>query len=187
MRSRLRRVAAVLLATLSGLAASPILAKAAADPAGGASFDPLDTSVGAPDKAVLLPDGQAQIPVGAPTAVRQAIAAANRIIGKPYLYGGGHRRFRDRGYDCSGTVSYALKGASALARPLDSTGLSRWGKPGPGRWITVFSNPGHAYVVIAGLRLDTSAEDDPGGSNGPRWRPLRRSDRGYARRHPAGL
>lgn len=186
MRVRLRRAFAVSLAALSGLAANPISAAADPIPVGGASFDQ-GSSADAPEEAILLPDGRAQAPSAAPMAVRRAIAAANRIIGKPYLYGGGHRRFRDRGYDCSGTVSYALRGASALTRPLDSTGLSRWGEPGPGQWITVFTNPGHAYVVIAGLRLDTSAEDDPGGAEGPRWRPLRRSDRGYVRRHPARL
>ena len=115
------------------------------------------------------------------------VAKANEIIGKPYRYGGGHRRVNDSGYDCSGTVSYALIGAGLQESPLDSGKFMNWGERGKGDWITVFTNPGHAYVVIAGLRLDTSAAGDPGGKKGPRWRPLLRATKGFTVRHPADL
>jgi len=138
-------------------------------------------------KARLLSSGKAAAPENAPDSVQEAVWAANRIIGKPYRYGGGHARFEDTGYDCSGTVSYALRGAGLLKSPLDSSSFMKWGKRGKGEWITVYTNPGHAYVVIAGLRLDTSAADDPRGGTGPRWRPLRKSDRGFAARSPIGF
>jgi cell wall-associated NlpC family hydrolase len=137
--------------------------------------------------ATVGPDGLATVPIGAPAEVRAAIEAANRIIGKPYKYGGGHAKVEDRGYDCSGTVSYALLGAKLLKSPLDSSSFMRWGEAGPGQWITVYTNPGHAFVVIAGLRLDTSAAGDPSGGKGPRWRPTLRSTRGFRARHPEGF
>jgi hypothetical protein len=147
--------------------------------------------------AQLLPDGTAAAPADAPPQVQAAIWAANEIQDKPYKYGGGHRRFRDSGYDCSGTVSYALHGADLLASPLDSSSFMRWGERGRGLWITVYTNPGHAYVVIAGLRLDTSvaasatrkvARRFPKSlERGPRWRATQRSSRGYRARHPLGL
>ncbi|HMS60802.1 MAG TPA: hypothetical protein PKD63_00865 [Solirubrobacteraceae bacterium] len=138
-------------------------------------------------RAKLLANGQAAAPAGAPLEVQQAIWAANRIIGMPYVYGGGHQRFDDDGYDCSGTVSYALHGASIIDTPMDSGTFMRWGAAGRGDWITVYTNPGHAYVVIAGLRLDTSAAGDPRGGKGPRWRPNLRSNRGFRARHADGL
>jgi cell wall-associated NlpC family hydrolase len=135
-------------------------------------------------RAVLSKDGRTAIPpASAPAPVKNAIYAANRITNKPYRYGGGHRRFRDRGYDCSGAVSYALHGGGILDSPLFSTLFMRWGEAGRGQWITVYSNPGHAYVVIAGLRFDTSGP----GERGPRWRAGARSSRGYVARHPEGL
>jgi len=138
-------------------------------------------------EAKLLDDGHAAAPAAAPDAVKQAIWAANKIIGRPYRYGGGHGRgFVDRGYDCSGAVSVALHGADLLDSPLDSTSFMSWGERGAGDWITVYSNPGHAYAVIAGLRLDTSAAGDPSGGKGPRWRPNLRSSRGFKARHPLG-
>ena len=137
--------------------------------------------------ATLLPDGSAAAPADAPVEVQNAVFAANRLNGKPYRYGGGHRQFEDRGYDCSGTVSYALHGGGLLESPLDSGSFMRWGERGKGRWVTVYTNPGHAYVVIAGLRLDTSAAGDPSGAKGPRWRPNLRSSRGFRARHPAGF
>jgi cell wall-associated NlpC family hydrolase len=140
------------------------------------------------DKAVLLENGYAAAPTNAPPAVQEAVFAANEIVGKPYRYGGGHRRFKDSGYDCSGTVSYALKGASLLASPLDSSSFMRWGDRGKGQWITVYTNPGHAFVIIAGLRLDTSAAGERRSSGkGPRWRSNLRGGRGFRTRHPAGL
>ncbi len=122
-------------------------------------------------------------PPDAPPAVRDAIAAANEITDRPYRYGGGHRRFSSSGYDCSGSVSYALHGGGLLDSPLDSTGFMHWGRRGRGTWITIYANHGHAYTVIAGLRFDTSGR----GENGPRWRPAHRSRRGFAARHPEGL
>jgi cell wall-associated NlpC family hydrolase len=121
-----------------------------------------------------------------------AIAAANEIVDKPYRYGGGHRSFVDTGYDCSGSVSHALGGAGLLKSPLDSRSFARWGARGRGTWITVYTNPSHAYIVIAGLRFDTSGSEAEvvrrGGrpGTGPRWR-TRRSPVGYVARHPPGL
>jgi cell wall-associated NlpC family hydrolase len=131
--------------------------------------------------------GLAAAPMGAPAAIQQVIWAANQIIGLPYVYGGGHQSFDSSGYDCSGTVSFALHGASLLSTPEDSSELEGWGSQGIGRWVTVFSNPGHAYMTVAGLRLDTSAADDPSNQQGPRWRPLRRGNGGYTVRHPLAL
>ena len=115
----------------------------------------------------ILPDGTAVAPAEAPPQVHAAIQAANRIIGKPYKYGGGHAKVEDSGYDCSGTVSYALGavGANILEDgiPLDSSRFMKWGEAGPGQWITVYTNPGHAFVVLAGMRLDTSPAGDRGG------------------------
>jgi cell wall-associated NlpC family hydrolase len=134
--------------------------------------------------ATLSADGRTAVaPRGAPPQVESAIAAANRITRKPYRYGGGHRRFRDSGYDCSGAVSYVLHGAGLLDHPLDSSGLARWGSRGRGSWITVYANRGHAYMIVAGLRFDTSGR----GESGPRWRPERRSPRRYVARHAEGL
>jgi cell wall-associated NlpC family hydrolase len=134
--------------------------------------------------ATLSADGRTAVaPEGAPAQVVAAIAAANQITGKPYRYGGGHARFRDSGYDCSGAVSYVLRGAGLLERPLDSSGLAGWGSRGRGSWITVYANRGHAYAIVAGLRFDTSGR----GERGPRWRPERRSARGYRVRHLEGL
>jgi hypothetical protein len=138
-------------------------------------------------KAVIGPDGRTAIaPDDAPQQVKDAIAAANRITDKPYRYGGGHGKWEDSGYDCSGAVSYALHGGDLLDSPLDSSGLARWGAAGRGEWITVYANSGHAYVVIAGLRFDTSSGGSNNGS-GPRWREAARSSQGYTARHPAGL
>jgi hypothetical protein len=138
-------------------------------------------------QAVLLPDGTAAAPADAPPQVQNAIWAANTIQTLPYKYGGGHRSFISRrGYDCSGTVSFALNAAGLLKRPLDSGSFMRWGKKGPGAWFTVYTNPGHAYAVIAGLRLDTSSAG-AGGGKGPRWRATGRPTAGYKIRHPLGF
>ena len=126
-------------------------------------------------------------PAGAPLAVQRAITRANAIVGKPYLWGGGHRSFRSRGYDCSGAVSYLLHGGGLLDSPLDSSSFMRWGRAGRGQWITVWTNPSHAFVEIAGLRLDTSAAEDPSGRKGPQWRHARRSHAGFRARHPIGF
>lgn len=132
-------------------------------------------------------NGFAAAPMAAPVVVQEVIWAGNEIIGLPYVFGGGHGSFIDSGYDCSGTVSFALHGGSLLKTPEDSSEFEGWGSHGAGRWIAIFGNPGHAYMDIAGLRLDTSAADDPSNQQGPRWRPLRSENGGYTVRHPPGL
>jgi hypothetical protein len=131
--------------------------------------------------------GLAAAPMSVPAAVQQMIWAGNQIIGLPYIFGGGHASFSSPGYDCSGTVSFALHGAALLATPEDSSEFMGWGSRGVGRWVAIFSNPGHAYMTVAGLRLDTSAADDPSNQQGARWRPLRAGNAGYTVRHPLGL
>jgi cell wall-associated NlpC family hydrolase len=141
-----------------------------------------------PGVVAQIVNGIAYAPDQAPDPVKQAVWAANQIVGMPYRLGGGHKLgFTDHAYDCSGTVSFAMHGAGLLARPRDSSSFLRFGAAGPGQWITVYTNPGHAFAVIAGLRLDTSAAGDPAGGSGPRWRPNLRSTRGYKARHPRGL
>jgi cell wall-associated NlpC family hydrolase len=132
-------------------------------------------------------NGLAAAPMSAPAAVQEIVWAGNQLIGLPYIFGGGHASFVSPGYDCSGTVSFALHGASLLATPEDSSEFEVWGSHGVGRWVTIFSNPGHAYMTVAGLRLDTSAADDPTNEQGPRWRPLRQGNVGFTVRHPLGL
>jgi hypothetical protein len=135
-------------------------------------------------KAKLLDNGMLVPPKSAPLRVKRVIAAANKIRSKPYIYGGGHARWWDRGYDCSGAVSFALHGGNFIDSPLPSGPLAQWGMAGEGRWITVYSNPGHAYAVIAGYRWDTSGGG--AGETGPRWREEERSSAGFVARHPAG-
>ena len=160
----------------------------AAPPAAPGATGATDLQPTVPGVEAKIVNGLAAAPAAAPDAVKQAIWAANGIIGRPYRYGGGHARgFTDRGYDCSGTVSFALHGGNLLDSPLDSSSFLHWGASGAGDWITVYTNPGHAYAVIAGLRLDTSAAGDPSGLKGPRWRPTLRSSRGFKARHPVGL
>ncbi|HEX5984722.1 MAG TPA: hypothetical protein VFY69_10995 [Solirubrobacterales bacterium] len=133
-------------------------------------------------EAELISASEASAPASAPQAVKEVIAAANAIADLPYLWGGGHGSFESSGYDCSGALSYALHGGGLLDSPLDSTGLTTWGEPGPGRWITVYGNSGHAWMVVAGLAFDTS------GGAGPRWhKPWPNSPEGFIARHPAGL
>jgi peptidoglycan hydrolase-like protein with peptidoglycan-binding domain len=115
--------------------------------------------------------------------LRRAVAAGNRIAYKPYVYGGGHGSFRASGYDCSGSVSYVLHGMGRLSAPLDSGELMRYGKPGRGRFVTIYANPGHAFMVINGRRYDTSGRS----ASGSRWGPGMRSTAGYVARHPPGL
>src|SRR4051812_14950502 len=136
-----------------------------------------------PPGVARLVRGIAYAPPDAPRAVIRAIRAGNKLQDKPYRYGGGPRSFTDSAYDCSGTVSFALHGAGLVKAPLASGGLMTWGRAHRGRWITVYSNPGHAYMVIAGLRLDTSGT----GGRGPRWQTVRRDASGFVARHPRGL
>ncbi len=140
-----------------------------------------------PGRLGHIVDGYAAAPMSAPAAVQNMIWAANEIIGLPYIYGGGHASFISPGYDCSGTVSFALHGAGLLSTPMDSTEFEGWSAGGPGMWVTIFANGGHAYMTVAGLRLDTSSADDPSNQQGPRWRPLRPANPGFVVRHPTGL
>jgi cell wall-associated NlpC family hydrolase len=142
------------------------------------------TETGPPGKAMLV-NGRAIPPANAPAAVKKVIAAANKIRTKPYIYGGGHARWWDRGYDCSGAVSFALHGGSLISTPMPSGSLESWGSPGRGRWITVYANGGHAYAVIAGLRWDTAGNTH---GTGPRWhKSLSAAASGpFVARHPLG-
>jgi peptidoglycan hydrolase-like protein with peptidoglycan-binding domain len=134
--------------------------------------------------ATLNADGTASAPAGAPAAVQQIIQAGNQIASLPYRYGGGHTDdFQDTGYDCSGSVSYALHGAGLLTAPLDSGEFMSWGQPGPGQWVTIYANEGHMYMVVAGLRFDTSGAS----ASGSRWQSDARSSSGYTVVHPPGL
>ena len=119
--------------------------------------------------------------------MKAIIAAANRIVGKPYKWGGGHARLEDRGYDCSGAVSYALIRAGRLASPMVSGAFARFGVAGAGRWVTIYANRGHVYVEVAGLRLDTSTTGDDHSRTGVRWRPPVGRKRGFKVRHIGGL
>lgn len=140
-----------------------------------------------PGSTARVINGMAAAPESAPEAVQQIIWAGNQIVGLPYIFGGGHASFISPGYDCSGTVSYALHGADLLSTPMDSSEFEAWDSSGVGTWVTVFANPGHAYMTVAGIRLDTSAADDPSNQQGPRWRPLRHANGGYTVRHPTNL
>ncbi len=127
--------------------------------------------------------GVAAAPLSAPPAIKAAIAAANRIHTKPYIWGGGHARWWSPGYDCSGAVSYALHGAGLITTPMDSGEMMSWGAPGKGRWITVYANAGHAFAVIDGIRWDTAGDTK---GTGPRWHRAMVSPAGYVARHPVG-
>ena len=149
-------------------------------------FEPVPEPTAAPagETATLGPDGLAVAPDSAPQEVKDAIAAANRIVGKPYKYGGGHGRWEDSGYDCSGAMSYALHGAGLLNRQLTSGDFMSWGRSGRGSWITIYANSGHGFLVIAGLRFDTGWNN---AGKGPRWSERMRPADGYTVRHPRSL
>lgn len=135
-------------------------------------------------RATLTKGGLARAPSNAPETVRMVIAGGNSIADFPYVWGGGHGSFEDSGYDCSGSVSYALAAAGLLDRPLASGPLMDYGEPGRGKWITIYSNPGHVFMVVAGLRYDTSGRS---GRRGSRWQAAPRSVSGFEARHPPGL
>jgi peptidoglycan hydrolase-like protein with peptidoglycan-binding domain len=135
------------------------------------------------EEAYLTPDGLAVAPASAPDEVKAIIEAGNAIATKPYKYGGGHGRWNDTGYDCSGSVSYVLHAAGLLDQALDSTDFMSWGEAGRGSWVTIRTNPSHAYMIVAGLRFDTSARKQTGN----RWSEQMRSARGFRGRHPDGL
>jgi len=148
--------------------------------AAGSEQEPTDAPA---EKAYIGGDGLAVAPSSAPDEVQSIIEAGNAIATKPYKYGGGHGRWNDSGYDCSGSVSYVLHAAGLLNRALDSSGFMSWGEAGRGTWITIRSNPGHAYMIVAGLRFDTSARS----RTGTRWSEQMRSASGFRGRHPDGL
>jgi hypothetical protein len=164
---------------LTGTDAAPTKAASAAvrgkNPASGGS--------NAVDKAIALGNGVALPPLEAPEAVKQIIEAGNGIARTPYIWGGGHGKWLDKGYDCSGSVSFALANAGLLGGPLDSGRLMHWGAPGPGKWVTIYTNPGHVYLVVAGVRFDTSGTR----STGSRWQAQMRPNGGFVARHPVGL
>jgi hypothetical protein len=177
----------LLVASLAG--AVPAMAQTGgAAPPGGTTTT---TTTPAPSgtTAVFNADGSATAPAGAPRQVRKAINAANRIRTRPYVWGGGHRSFKASGYDCSGAVSYVLHAAGLLKRPMVSGALgSRWGLPGTGSWITVYGKASHAYMVVAGLRFDTSSGGDPlNQGSGPRWRRTAGPATGYGARYFPGF
>jgi len=133
-----------------------------------------------PGNEARLRGGVALAPINAPVSVKRAIWAANQLRTKPYRYGGGHRSFHDSGYDCSGTISYALAGAGLVSVPLSSNELRAYGNRGRGKWITLYARNGHVFAVIAGLRLDTTSLHN-------RWQPVPRVTFGFEARHPFGL
>jgi hypothetical protein len=135
------------------------------------------------DLAAVGTNGVAYAPKRAPYRVKLAIWAANQLRKKPYKWGGGHGSWRDSGYDCSGSTSYVLHAAGLLDTPLDSTHFMHYGLRGAGKWISIYASRGHVFMVIAGVRFDTSGA----GERGPRWRPYPRRAGGFKVRHPAGL
>jgi hypothetical protein len=140
-----------------------------------------------PGSQAALRGGIALAPVQAPPAVKRAIWAANQLRSKPYRYGGGHASFRDSGYDCSGTISYALGAAGLISSPMSSSEFRRYGQRGQGRWITLYARNGHTFAVIAGLRLDTTPGDSSRYRWAPRWQTTFRGPAGFEARHPLGL
>jgi len=174
---------AVPLAALAAVLLCASTASADTPASGGFSSEPPPAPEPAAQIAMAPDKRTAVAPAGAPPEVVKAVAAANRITRKPYKWGGGHGRWRDSGYDCSGTVSYVLHAAGLLDVARDSSGLMSFGERGTGEWITIYANGGHAYMVIAGLRFDTSGR----GEEGPRWRLEPRGGRGFVKRHPMGL
>jgi len=178
------RISIAILALVAAMFAASAPAQAET-PGGVSTTTPeAETPTAPPGKAILV-RGRAIAPADAPPAVKKVIAAANKIRTKPYIYGGGHGRWWDAGYDCSGAVSFALHGGSLISTPMPSGSLAGWGSAGRGRWITVYANGGHAYAIIAGLRWDTAGTTN---GTGPRWhKSLRAQASGpFTARHPAG-
>ena len=163
-------------------AATPVVPTLTATPAAPAPSTG-EVSSAPPANGTIGADGLAAPPAGAPAAVVAIIEAGNQIAHKPYLYGGGHTSWVDSGYDCSGSVSFALHGAGLIDTPMSSYDFPGWGDPGPGQWVTVYGMASHAYMVVAGLRFDTSASK----GGGSRWTTVQRSPAGYVAVHPPGL
>jgi cell wall-associated NlpC family hydrolase len=166
-------------------APDPGLANAGPKPTRPASKGAHPRRIGHTDitKATALPNGIALPPLEAPEEVKQIIEAGNIIARSPYLWGGGHGKWLDKGYDCSGSVSFALAAAGLLEGPLASGPLMSWGEPGKGKWVTIYTHPGHVFMVVAGIRFDTSGQR----VTGSRWQNAMRSTGGFVARHPAGL
>jgi hypothetical protein len=190
-------LALALLATVALAALVPAAADArslragAASSAGTATTNGGGAVAGTPVSARTTPGAKARVtasglaipPASAPAKVKAVIRAGNRIAKKPYKWGGGHALLRDSGYDCSGSISFALRSARLMTASLASTGFMSWGRRGRGDWITIRANAGHAYMVVAGVRFDTSARK----ASGSRWTARMRSARGYVATHPPGL
>jgi hypothetical protein len=186
------------IAALACLVACAVPAIATADTGTGGT-SPSDPEFQPHGKAMLLPNGQAIAPSDAPPEIQAVIDAGNKIATLPYIYGGGHNAtFSGRGYDCSGSVSYALHGGGLLDSPLDSSSFMQWGDKGPGSWITIYTNPGHAFMVVAGLRFDTSMRTPLVSAarrhsrrastvTSSRWSTTMRPTSGYTVRHPVGF
>ncbi len=153
-----------------------------AEPSGVPTPSPTGPTV--PGALATLRGTAAVAPASAPTAVKRVIAAANHIRTTPYIWGGGHLSWTANGYDCSGSVSYALHGGKLLESPLVSGSFMTWGEPGPGKWITIYANRAHVYMVVAGLRFDTGG--DLAGETGPRWHAEPPYPKGFVVRHPVG-
>jgi hypothetical protein len=180
-RSKLK-AGLVAIAALAILALAPSGASANCE---GGGLTPAEVDMCTPTpKARLLDNGMLIPPKSAPPRVKAVVAAANKIRTKPYIFGGGHARWWDRGYDCSGSVSFALHGGKFLESPLPSGPMESWGLEGEGRWITVYANSGHAYAEVAGYRWDTSGNTD--GKTGPSWHEDLRDNVGFVARHPVG-
>ena len=145
--------------------------------------NPASGGSNAVDKAIALGNGVALPPLEAPEAVKQIIEAGNGIARTPYIWGGGHGKWQDTGYDCSGSVSFALAAAGLLSAPLASGPLMSWGEAGKGKWVTIYANDGHVFLEVAGIRFDTSAQR----VTGSRWINEMRSTEGFVARHPVGL
>ena len=178
----------LLVASLAGAVPAMAQTGGAAPPGGTTSTTPTTTPTAPGSTAQLQPDGTALPPADAPRQVRKAIKAGNRIHTRPYTWGGGHRRFKSKGYDCSGAVSYVLHAAGLLRSPLPSGPLMTWGAPGTGSWITVYANRSHAWMTVAGLRFDTSAVGESlNQGSGPRWRASMRTGTGYSARFFPGF
>lgn len=184
-RLALAIVLAVAVAGASGPAAHASKPPGAAGPGAIPPGSEASYGGGVPD-ARLLPSGRAVAPPSTPPAVKAMIEAGNRIRHRPYVWGGGHRDWSSRGYDCSGSVSYVMHAAGLLDWALDSTGFMRWGEAGAGQWVRIYANREHVFAVIAGLRWDTSMTTE-GDGDGPGWSEEMRSGRGFRLRHPVGL
>ena len=178
LRAAARRLVAEQRAAQATAATGGVDPAAALDPEEPA--DPAPTAT-ATATATLNADGTATPPPGAPPAVAAILAAGNEIASKPYKYGGGHAKLVDHGYDCSGSVSYALRGAGLMTGALPSGAFETWGAAGPGRWVTIYANKTHMFMIVAGLRFDTS------GAKPSRWQTAARGMDGFVVRHPDGL